>query len=154
LADTAGLRGATESLEEQGIRLAQQTAESADLCLWVLDASAAPVWPAFSSDRLRLVVNKIDLPAAWDLDQAAGAVRVSAQTGAGLAELCEALSRWLVPQAPPPGAAVPFTPFLCQHIDAARKHLAAGELGQAIESVTAARQPIRAPLWTGGDNPS
>jgi tRNA modification GTPase len=140
LADTAGLRGAAGSLEEQGIRLAEQTAAAADLCLWVLDASVAPAWPPFTSERLRLVINKTDLPAAWDLEQAAGAVRVSAQTGAGLAELCQALSRWLVPRPPPPGAAVPFTPLLGDHIEEARAHCAAGRLADAVGALEAARQ--------------
>jgi tRNA modification GTPase len=70
---------------------------------------------------MRLVINKCDLPAAWDQGQAAGAVRVSALTGEGIAELCQALARWLVPDPPPPGAAVPFTADLCDRIDKARR---------------------------------
>jgi tRNA modification GTPase len=140
LADTAGLRGAAESLEEQGIRLAEQTAVAADLCLWLLDASVAPTWPPIPSDRLRLVINKVELPAAWDLEQATDAVRVSARSGAGLPELCAALSRWLVPQPPPPGAAVPFTPLLCDRIEEGRCHGAAGRVAEAIEAVEAARR--------------
>ena len=48
------------------------------------------------------------LPPAWD---AAGldAVRVSAATGAGVAELLAALAGWLVPDVPLPGAGVPLT---------------------------------------------
>ncbi len=87
LADTAGVRDATDVLETQGVRMARETTAAADLCLWVLDASAAPVWPEFQG-TVQLVVNKIDRPAAWDPNEAAGAVRVSALTGAGLAELC------------------------------------------------------------------
>src|SRR5205814_566998 len=48
LADTAGLRLGAGSLEAKGIEMARSAAAAADLCLWVLDASAAPVWPDFS----------------------------------------------------------------------------------------------------------
>jgi tRNA modification GTPase len=140
LADTAGLRDTAGALEEQGIRLAQQAAAAADLCLWVLDASAPPAWPPFASDRLRLVVNKVDLPAAWDLGQAPAALRVSARTGAGLAELVGALAGWLVPQPPPVGVAVPFTPLLCDRIEEARSLCAAGKLAEALAAVESALQ--------------
>ena len=40
LADTAGVREATDALETQGVRLAREATAAADLCLWVLDASA------------------------------------------------------------------------------------------------------------------
>jgi tRNA modification GTPase len=117
LVDTAGLRAGGETLEEQGIRLAQAAAESADLCLWVLDASIPPIWPpADLTARTLLVVNKIDLPLAWQPKEAQAAVRVSALTGAGIAELCEALASVLVPEAPPPGTAIPFTDTLCDQI--------------------------------------
>ena len=111
LADTAGVRDATDMLEMQGVRMAREATAAADLCLWVLDASAQPVWPELQG-AVQLVVNKIDLPAAWAPDEAAGAVRVSARTGRGMADLCAALSRRLVPDPPPAGSAVPFTAAL------------------------------------------
>jgi tRNA modification GTPase len=138
LSDTAGLRPGAEALEEQGIRQAEAALASADVCLWVLDASAPPVWPP-SAAVVRLVVNKTDLPPAWDLGQAGDAVRVSARTGAGLAELCQALGRWLVPDPPPPGAAVPFTAALAARIEEARQHLAAGRPAEARCVLEAAR---------------
>src|SRR5262249_41553863 len=118
-ADTAGWRdpSGAGALEEQGMQLARGTAERADLCLWVLDGSGAPVWPGFAGANLRLVVNKTDLPAGWDWDQAAGAVRVSARTGAGIAELCQAVARWLVPEVPPAGSAVPFPPGMGSQVE-------------------------------------
>jgi tRNA modification GTPase len=131
LADTAGLRAGAGSLEGQGILRARATAAAADLCLWVLDASAAPVWPDVDSQAVRLVVNKVDLPPAWDLATAEGAVHVSARTGTGLAELCSALVCWLVPDPPAPGAAVPFTSALGEGIEEARRHLAAGRHAEA-----------------------
>ncbi|MFO0930269.1 MAG: type III pantothenate kinase [Gemmataceae bacterium] len=109
LTDTAGLRDGAETLEALGIEQARAAVERADLCLWLVDASADPVWPGVASDRVRIVVNKTDLPPAWDLDTVADAPRVSAATGAGVADLGAALARWLVPQPPPPGAPVPFT---------------------------------------------
>jgi tRNA modification GTPase len=119
LADTAGVRQAAESLEKQGIDLAQAAAVRADLCLWVLDAGTEPVWPTFSQDTppLRYAVNKIDLPTVWDLGQAEGAVRVSARSGEGLDALCSVIVEALVPEAPPAGQAVPFTPELCGRLE-------------------------------------
>jgi tRNA modification GTPase len=128
LADTAGLRSGGSSLEEEGIRRARATAAAADLCLWLLDAAAEPVWPGPEVGAVRLVVNKVDLPAAWDLSQAAGAVRVSAATGEGLAGLCQALGRWLVPEAPPPGVPVPFTAALVAGIEEAQRLLAVSQV--------------------------
>jgi tRNA modification GTPase len=135
VADTAGLRVAAEGLEEQGMRQAQTAAAEADLCLWVLDAAAPPVWPPFVSPTLRFVTNKMDLPAAWDLAQAAGAVQVSAHTGAGLPELCQAIGRWLVPESPPAGAPVPFTPQLCDQIEQAHQFIALGSIDRALRAI-------------------
>jgi tRNA modification GTPase len=126
LADTAGIRSGAEDLEHEGITLAQHAARAADLCLWILDSSEPPIWPAFESSLLRLVVNKTDLPCAWNLDQAKDAIRVSARTGAGIAELCQAISGWLVPDPPNPGAAVPYTPGLCSVVADAWSRYSAG----------------------------
>jgi tRNA modification GTPase len=149
LADTAGIRTAAEDLEAQGIRRAEEALASADLRLWVLDASAAPVWPPPGLTNLRLVVNKIDLPPAWDLAAAGDAVRVSARTGTGLGELCAALGRWLVPEPPPPGAAVPFTADLAARVEEAGRHLAAGRTEEArtvLHAAVSARQTQAQPL--------
>ena len=106
LTDTAGLRLAGEDLEGQGIEQARGAIAEADVVLWVLDASTTPVWPESPSATTRLILNKTDLPAAWDTTGIA-AHRVSAATGAGVAELLAALAGWLVPEVPPPGAGVP-----------------------------------------------
>ncbi len=138
LADTAGLRDHAEALEHLGMARARTAVQAADLCLWVLDASTEPVWPSCPLHSVCFVINKVDLPAAWDLGQAAAAVRVSARTGAGLADLCQLLARSLVPQAPPAGAAVPFTSHLCAHIEEAWRTYAAGrytECRQLLESL-------------------
>src|SRR5262249_53711011 len=66
LADTAGLRGEATDLEAQGMELARTAIASADLCLWMLDASTVPAWPERRTDNMRWVINKIDLSARWD----------------------------------------------------------------------------------------
>jgi tRNA modification GTPase len=132
VADTAGLRStATDELEGQGIDLALSAAAGADLCLWVLDASAAPVWPAASLPNLRFIINKVDLPASWNFEAAREAPRVSAQTGVGIAELCRTVAQWLLPVAPTPGTPLPFTPLLCQRVEESQQHLAAGRRAEA-----------------------
>lgn len=133
LADTAGLRDNADSLEEQGIRLAENAIAAADLSLWVIDG-AAPDHPSPAPWQPRLgltIINKIDLPAGWDHAQLAGALRVSALTGEGLDTLCEAIVRRLIPDPPPPGAAVPFTPELCRRIEDARRSWRAGNVAEA-----------------------
>ncbi|MBI1918917.1 MAG: 50S ribosome-binding GTPase [Planctomycetes bacterium] len=131
LADTAGVREGAESLEEQGIDLARAATEMADLCLWLVDVSTAPAWPEALATPVLRVINKIDLPPVWDLESAEGVVHVSARTGEGLAELCEVLSRRLVPDPPPPGTPVPFTSDWCERLVAARQHCAVGRLVEA-----------------------
>jgi tRNA modification GTPase len=145
LADTAGLRQDTGALEGQGIERARGAAASADLCLWVLDAGAVPVWPDVPPGRVLLVVNKVDLAPAWDLGRAAGAVHVSARTGAGLPELCEAIARRLVPDAPGPGEAVPFTPALCDAVEGAHAHLTAGRADDARRVLAGLVEPSGGP---------
>lgn len=116
LADTAGLRRDAGALEAEGIQRAKAAAADADLLLWVLEAAAPPVWPAENIAAILFVINKIDLPPVWEWQRGENAIRVSARTGEGLSELCTALVARLVPDPPSPGAAVPFTPRLCQDI--------------------------------------
>jgi tRNA modification GTPase len=139
LADTAGLRDAAGAVEGQGMLQAREAARAADLCLWVLDASAEPAWPGADAGPVRLVVNKADLPPAWDLARAEGAPRVSARTSEGVAELCAAVAGWLVPQPPPPGAAVPFTREQVEAIAGARGHLTAGRPTEARRALSRLR---------------
>lgn len=139
LIDTAGLRDETETLEGQGISLARRAAEEADLYLWILDASVPPIWPEDSlreNKKLRFVVNKTDLPAALDIRESA-VLLISARTGAGLSELVEALAKWLVPDLPAPGAAVPFTPALASQIEEALTDVRAGRIEETKQRLTA-----------------
>ena len=139
LADTAGLCAEAEALEEQGIHRARATAANADLCLWLLDGSAPPVWPDKTLAAVQYVVSKSDLPPAWEHASAAEAVRVSAQTGEGLAELCAAVVARLVPDPPPSRAAVPFTPRLCEGIVDAQRALGSGNTAAAHRIVVGLR---------------
>jgi tRNA modification GTPase len=136
LADTAGLREEASPLEHQGIGMARAAAANADLCLWLLDASTTPVWPPADLANVRVVVNKGDLPAAWDLREAGEALSISAKTGAGLDALCQALSRWLVPVPPTPGAAVPFGENLCRRVEEAWRCHTAGRIEAARAALT------------------
>jgi tRNA modification GTPase len=109
LCDTAGLRHEGEALEAMGIQQAREAVESADLCLWLLDASTTPLWPIINPSNLLIVVNKIDLVPAWDLSQAGDALCISATTGEGISALCDTISQRLVPESPASGTAIPFT---------------------------------------------
>src|SRR5207247_201515 len=95
--------------------------------------SASPLWPENPPAHTRLLINKIDLPPAWDLSHAADALHVSALTGSGLPELCDQLAQWLVPEPPPAGAAVPFTRQLCEKLEEAKAELGANVFGQLFQ---------------------
>jgi tRNA modification GTPase len=130
VADTAGWRSADEGLEQAGIARARAASATADLCLWVLDASVPAVLPDANLKAVRFVVNKVDLPAAWPLDEVTGP-RVSAVTGAGLPELCQRIADWLVPAPPPPGAGVPVIPEVAAAVAEARRLLRQNALLEA-----------------------
>jgi tRNA modification GTPase len=121
LHDTAGLREAGGAIEAEGIARARAAAADADLRLWVLDGSCEPVFPVADAacvghDGWHLLINKCDLPPAWDWSRVPEALHVSAHTGAGVPELCMAISRRLVPQPPEPGEAVPFSDETCDEV--------------------------------------
>ena len=107
--DTAGIRQAPSSLEQQGIDRARGAVRDADVRFWLLDGAETPIFPDERSGW-HYLINKIDLPAAWDWSAVTGALCISAQTKKGLAELCELISRELVPTPPTPGEAVPCLP--------------------------------------------
>lgn len=89
LADTAGLRETQDDVEAEGVRRALARAESADLRLLVFAADAEPDAATLAlcgADAL-VVANKSDLGHVI----AAGAMAVSARTGAGLKMLRDRL---------------------------------------------------------------
>jgi tRNA modification GTPase len=120
LIDTAGQRRTTDDLEGQGIARGQSAIATADLCLWVVSHDAAPCWPEATIGKCLIVVNKADWPRQWDMVGNPEWVIVSALTGTGVMELCDRVSKELVPDPPTPGAAVPFTPELADHVVSAR----------------------------------
>lgn len=112
LADTAGLRTATDELEAEGISRAKTQMAAADLVLLIFDASQpftdeeaqlAAQWPA-----ALIVLNKCDLPRTTS-SAPASALFASAVTRQGIDELLSVISGRLVPHPPPPGSGVPFT---------------------------------------------
>lgn len=95
LADTAGLREATDRVEAEGVRRALARAQDADLRIGVVDVSRETIEDM--SARLRsgdaLVLNKTDLatPPGSGWSSGVAAFAVSAHTGEGL----DALEAWL-----------------------------------------------------------
>src|SRR5882724_11477502 len=110
LADTAGLRATGDAIEQEGVRRARARAQSADLRLLVLDASAD--WKGamreltsasdhWNAGRDIVVVNKVDLAPV----DAVGVVALSAKSEAGLPDLLARLERsaaGLMEEAGPP----------------------------------------------------
>ena len=90
LADTAGVRAASEAIEAEGVRRALARAEAADLVLLLLDGSAPdPFAELPSNTRGDLVAfNKSDLP--WPTQR--DGILISLKTGEGLDAMIEALA--------------------------------------------------------------
>ena len=102
IVDTAGLRESADPVEREGVRRAENQAREADLVLVITDfkdpnecsVSASDVLP--SGAAVINVLNKVDkskLGAGAVPDAGVPTVRVSALTGAGLAELRTAMMR-------------------------------------------------------------
>jgi len=97
IVDTAGIRETKDPIEQEGVRRARARAESADLVLWVVDASRAEDRMAHDvayGAELWVVRNKIDLldPSLQEAGQAQKVLSVSAKTGAGLDEMVQGLT--------------------------------------------------------------
>ncbi|WP_370287842.1 tRNA uridine-5-carboxymethylaminomethyl(34) synthesis GTPase MnmE [Siccirubricoccus soli] len=94
LADTAGLREATDEIEAEGVRRARRRAEEADLVLAVFAADRPPDAETLAWVRPGTLVlaNKVDLAPAPAAIGGAVPLAVSARTGAGLAALQERLA--------------------------------------------------------------
>ncbi|RMF84953.1 MAG: tRNA uridine-5-carboxymethylaminomethyl(34) synthesis GTPase MnmE, partial [Nitrospinota bacterium] len=107
LCDTAGIRPTRDTVEQEGVVRSRQLLETADLLLFLLDASLP--WEAedealleeVQGRHLLFVVNKIDLPRRLDTRHLRNRfpqrelVEVSATTGLGLPRLEEAICRHL-----------------------------------------------------------
>ncbi|MBL26559.1 MAG: tRNA uridine-5-carboxymethylaminomethyl(34) synthesis GTPase MnmE [Rhodospirillaceae bacterium] len=89
VADTAGLRGAAEGVEAEGIRRAHRMAENADIVLHVTDATdmnSEPAGAIGADERVILVRNKTDL-IAGPTDRGGDGVAISCLTGDGIEDL-------------------------------------------------------------------
>ncbi|MCC7375481.1 MAG: tRNA uridine-5-carboxymethylaminomethyl(34) synthesis GTPase MnmE [Verrucomicrobiales bacterium] len=102
--DTAGLREATDHIEQEGIRRTRAAAGDADLLLHVLDQSQPltdldrSYLEEFNGRPRLLVGNKSDLPPAVDppASETAGLIRISCLSSAGLEDLKDAIVREMV----------------------------------------------------------
>lgn len=101
LIDTAGLEdakgegtGARADLERALARMAEDARGSADLCLWVVDATEPGVLAPPRGEKHLLVWNKCDAVGAQAPPNAA-ALQVSARTGVGIDELGLGIEREL-----------------------------------------------------------
>jgi tRNA modification GTPase len=97
LADTAGLRTASDPIEAEGVRRAQAWSAQADLRIGVVDQNRPETWQALST-ALRggdiVVLNKSDLPAGAPPHPWVDAVVVRTQAATGkVEELATALSQ-------------------------------------------------------------
>lgn len=117
LADTAGLCQSQDAVELAGISRTYEAIARADAVVLVFDGTEQDsvdhrrfreTWP-----HAICVYNKTDLQAYHC--SAADAIRTSAVAGTGIDQLLAAIARRIVPNPPPPGAAVP---FLREHADA------------------------------------
>lgn len=97
MSDTAGLREATGPVEREGIRRTLDRSRSADLVIWLMDATAPetrlPPELADMADRTLWVSNKMDLrPGGWPVALPDDMVPISALTGEGIDELSRRLA--------------------------------------------------------------
>jgi tRNA modification GTPase len=102
LIDTAGLRPSADVVEQEGMSRARRAALAADLTIVMLDRSRRlddndrALLQETVARRRAVLVNKIDLPAAWDADSLElPALPVSAKTGEGLPAFIDALAAML-----------------------------------------------------------
>ncbi len=105
LVDTAGIRETNCAVEQEGIRRANSELASADVCLYVVDASVGPddedrrFMACVQESKLIVVLNKVDLAGAPNKDISTicslSTVYTSSKIGIGLSELRDAIVRKL-----------------------------------------------------------
>lgn len=111
LADTAGLRAASDEIEAEGVRRALSRAEDADLRLLVFaaDAPADAETLSLVAPRCLVVASKTDLATASAEIGGIPPLPVSVRTGDGLAALRDRLAAAVVDLAAPQSATAPLT---------------------------------------------
>ena len=112
--DSAGIRAADEPLETAGIERARRAIAESDWQIVVFDRSQTLNHEDHEILGLCpqpiVIVNKIDLPAAWEPDVlAVPSQSVSAHSRAGIDQLIVRLGSSLIPDPPQRGEALPFT---------------------------------------------
>jgi tRNA modification GTPase len=104
--DTAGIRDTRDQIEAQGVAMAREIAQNADLTLYLLDSGEPPhaedkaMLNMLEPDRSLLVLSKCDLRPAWKTRELSLELwPVSALTGEGLETLKMAIQEKLVGKA-------------------------------------------------------
>jgi len=108
--DTAGIRETEDPIEREGVRRASEQAASADLVLWLVDATAIEAQAALAGEQAKrvplgsafwILANKIDLLGRDEtariesgFDRELTIHLLSSRTAAGLDELVNALGRF------------------------------------------------------------
>ncbi|WP_038246971.1 tRNA uridine-5-carboxymethylaminomethyl(34) synthesis GTPase MnmE [Ghiorsea bivora] len=96
LTDTAGLRQTDDIVEQEGVRRAKQTAETADLVIFIADASRPETWtPETHFENLHIhlkVMNKVDKTKTLD---AKDFLPISIKQNQGLETLIEVMATQL-----------------------------------------------------------
>ncbi|HEY2415565.1 MAG TPA: GTPase [Pirellulaceae bacterium] len=145
LSDVAGLRTSGDALEAAGVERAEHAIAAADLVVFVADLTAD--WEAelyrrvceriAATDIARppiIVHNKCDVAGTPSADRPTG-IKTSAINGVGLSELCQAISKSLVPSPPDEGTAIPFTQDHVRHLQEAVAALERGDVSAACDSI-------------------
>jgi tRNA modification GTPase len=135
LIDTAGQRTSEDRIEQAGVALASDTATTADLTLWLQDASRVYIDEPIPGEGFLLVQNKIDLVAGRSREGTT--ISISALTGEGLDQLLSTISRRLVPKVPPPGAAIPFSAAIAEQVSAIANLCADGKVSDSMDALRA-----------------
>ncbi len=130
--DTAGLRDATESLEQAGIARAREAIQQVDCRLLVLDLSELlqiedvellQTWP----DAI-VVANKSDLKPAWNVSEVDRCeLSISTQTSENVDELMREIVHRLVPDVPSDETPVAVSQRQCDLVEKAQVAVEAGD---------------------------
>ena len=140
VADTAGLRESSDSIESEGIRRARSRAEAADLKIAVFDGATYPALDAATKalvdDNTIAVVNKSDLLKSQPREMLA----MSLQSGAGVDQFLRRLHA-AVNALADTGAAMPLTRV--RHRKALEECLAALQRGRAASDSELAAEDLR-----------
>jgi tRNA modification GTPase len=144
LSDTAGLHDSTDELESAGIALARKRLATADLVVWVSDASSpgtsrqaviegeANEFHLSLFKKRLLVLNKIDRMSEI-FDVPSDVIATSATSGVGIEKLLVEISEALAPAVPSSGEGVLFTVRQQEFVQLALEACHKGDSGLAAD---------------------